>query len=437
MGKPLVNLFVKELRVLFRDPTLIVGTIVIPVLIFPLMGSAIRVSTQATEQQLADVEVSLLNLDPQDGNGSYADLFFAALLATNLTVNNLTSTSVSDAVNRTATEGAPTLVVLPANFSERIGEGHSAQVAVYQVLRTFGPGELGGSQRVLRALAQFNAAIAAQRAQAGLPNATAEEALYPARADSRSIVNGEVRSAPPEAVVSAVLASALTLPLVVGIMILLAAQLAATSVATEKEEKTLEVLLTLPTSRMNILLGKLAGVFIVSIVETASVLVGFTYYSGSFAPSTSSGDLAAMGLLPDAQGYGLLVATLMLAFLSALSLAVLLACYAKDIYGAQALLGALYLPVFLPSIILSFTPVEILPGPLQALLYALPFSYPSLAARAIFTHAYAPIWVGVVWQAVFTVVVLYFAARMFTTERLLTARLGLRRERKQAKGADE
>src|SRR6267143_630807 len=118
MGKPLVNLFVKELRVLFRDPTLVVGTIIIPVLIFPLMGSAIRVSTEATAQQLSNIEVSLLNLDPQDGNGSYSEVFFAALAATNVTVRNVTAPSEADAISRTMAEGPPTLVVVPQNFTE-------------------------------------------------------------------------------------------------------------------------------------------------------------------------------------------------------------------------------------------------------------------------------------------------------------------------------
>ena len=432
MASHIVVLFKKELRVIFRDPTVLVGTLLIPLVLFPLMGSAISVSEQAAVRQLAEMEVAFLSLDGADGNGTLGDAFYLMLVSTNVSVQNATVTSASAAVNWTVERDLDTLVVLPANFTEEVAAGHRATISIYQVLKNFGPTEGGGSARVEAVVAAFNQAVAAQRAAAGLPNATAAEALYPARAQTHSIIHGTVRDVAPEIVINTVLGASLMLPLVVSIMIVMSAQLAATSVAAEKEQKTLEVLLTLPTRRENILAGKLLGVFAVSIVGTLAALIGFSSYAGSITSSLQTTDAAAAGLVPEAQGYALLLVTLLLAFVASLALAVLVASYAKDIYGAQSLMSVVYLPVFLPSIVLMFTPVEILPPAVQAVIYAVPFSYPSLAGKALYTHDYGVLYLGLVWQLVFVAVVLFLAARMFSTEKVLTARLSFRKRKRKA-----
>jgi ABC-2 type transport system permease protein len=213
------------------------------------------------------------------------------------------------------------------------------------------------------------------------------------------------------------------MPIVIMLLIIMAGQLAATSVAMEKEQKTLEVLLTLPIRRINILLGTLAGVVVVSLIATLSYVAGFGYYMSSFTSGGGSVNLAAIGLAPDMAGYALMIVSLFLSFIAALSLAVLLAAYTQDVRSAQSLLGILYVPVMMPAVVLMISPIEILPGALQGALYAMPFTYPILAAKALYTHQYGLIAFGIIYQVVFTTFVLYLAARMFSTEKLLTAKL--------------
>ena len=58
-------------------------------------------------------------------------------------------------------------------------------------------------------------------------------------------------------------------------------QIAATSVAMEKEEKTLETLLTVPVDRFAILMGKVSSTIIVAGVAAVTVLIGYNYMLGS------------------------------------------------------------------------------------------------------------------------------------------------------------
>ena len=437
MPSQFLALLKKELKVTFRDPTVLVGTLIIPLVPFPVMGSAIHVSEEATIEQLSQVEIGYLSLDTTPANASYAAAFHAALAATNLTLVNIAAQDEDGAVANGLAQGLDTVVVVPANFSERIAQGHVATLRIFQVLRNFSPGELGGEQAVRAVLGGFNAGIAATRAASAFNNSTPEELLYPAQARSSSIIHGKVRDVAPDLVVNTVLGGSIMLPIVISIMILTSAQLAATSVAAEKEEKTLEVLLTLPTRRENILLGKLSGVFVVAVVGTVAVLIGFSSYAGNITGSLPTADPASTGLVPETQGYALLLVTLLLSFVASLSLAILVASYAKDIYGAQSLMSIVYLPVFLPSILLSFTPVEILPQGAQMIVYGIPFSYPSLAGKALYTHDYGVLYLGIVYQLLFMGLVLYLAARMFTTEKVLTARLSLGKRKKKGAPPEE
>ena len=99
-----------------------------------------------------------------------------------------------------------------------------------------------------------------------------------------------------------------------------AVQLAATSVAMEKEEKTLETLLTCPIDRLAILGGKLSSSIIIAAVSALAFMAGYNYVLSSITAGISENlklDLAALGLVPSAFGYMLLGLSLFVTLLSA------------------------------------------------------------------------------------------------------------------------
>jgi ABC-2 type transport system permease protein len=213
-------------------------------------------------------------------------------------------------------------------------------------------------------------------------------------------------------------------------LLIFAMQLAATAVASEKEEKTLETLLTLPINRFMILAGKLTGSIIVAVVGAIAYLIGFSYYMNSFTgiiPTEAGVDLAAIGLAPTFLSYVLLGLSLFMALLSALALAISLSVFAEDVRGAQALVGPLSILLVFPMIFTLFSDIYALPFPLSIILLAIPFTHPMLASNVVFTGNYLVAVGGIVYMAIFTVVVLYVAARLFGTEKILTAKLKFKR----------
>jgi ABC-2 type transport system permease protein len=134
-----------------------------------------------------------------------------------------------------------------------------------------------------------------------------------------------------------------------------------------------------------------------------------------------------LGLVPTASGYVLLGISLFVTLLAGLALAVILSAFADDVRGATALVGYIYPLIFIPSFALIYVDINLLPFPIQAVLFAIPFSQPVIASKAVIAGDYLTVVLGVVYVTVFTLVVMYVASRLFATEKILTAKLKFRR----------
>jgi ABC-2 type transport system permease protein len=431
---PLANIVQKELMEMFRDPKLLLGMIIVPMLIFSIMGAAIGSTREAAQKGVSTATVGFFSMDGNDGNGTYSGLLERYMGMSNITCRNITAVDAAEAVRKASDGGDIALLVVPANFTENIASLKSSTVDMYGILRDFSMTEGAVHQRVSSALEGFNQWMVSQRLQQAYPNESAVNLTLPLVARNLSIIKGEPKNIDPNLVGAAIVGATISMPMAMMILLIMAGQLAATSVAMEKEQKTLEVLLSLPVRRINILIGKLSGVIVVSMLATVSYLVGFGFYFQSFGVSAGNVDLAALGLSPTPLGISLLAVSLMLSFVSALSLAILLSVFTKDVRSAQSLMGVLYIPIMIPALVLMFAPINTLPGALQAAVLAIPFSYPIIASQALYTQQYLYVILGIVYQAIFTAGVLAVAARIFSTEKIMTARLSFGKKKPGEQG---
>jgi ABC-2 type transport system permease protein len=215
-------------------------------------------------------------------------------------------------------------------------------------------------------------------------------------------------------------------------------QIAATSVAMEKEEKTLETLLTVPVDRFAILMGKLSSTIIVAGLASVAVMIGYNYVLGSMTlgiPTATSINLVSLGLVPSAFGYFLLGTSLFITLLSGLALAVIMSAFAEDVRGATALVGYIYPVIFIPAMALMYLDINSLPTAVKAIFYAIPYSHPIIASKAVVLGDYTTVVFGIIYVAAFTIVIMYIASRLFATEKILTAKL--RFKRRGAKNAPQ
>jgi ABC-2 type transport system permease protein len=425
--KGLFNIIVKEVKELVRDPKILLGMIIVPLIMFPLMGFAIQTSMEAAEESMGSISMAVMDLD----KGSVAENLTNFLATLNVRIVEVDDLSLAEAVDYVEQSNLTGLIVIPPSFSDNITDGLKAELDVYTVFRGGGIAESTSSSAISTLLKMFEEDLVVQKVGEKFPE-NPETVLDPIELAEKSIIKGKDVNIPPDVLFGLMMSQSLGMPIGIMMLLIFAMQLAATSVASEKEEKTLETLLTLPVSRFTILVGKLTGSIIVAVVGAVAYIVGFSYYMGSFAggmPAESGVDLAAIGLAPTPISYLLLGASLFMSLLSALALAISLSIFAEDVRGAQALVGPLSILLIFPMIFTMFTDIYALPFPLMIVLLAIPFTHPMLAARAAFTGDYLTAIIGIVYVTIFTIAVLYIAAKLFGTEKILTARLKFRRFR--------
>jgi ABC-2 type transport system permease protein len=426
--KGLFNIIVKEVKELVRDPKILLGMIIVPLIMFPLMGFAIQTSMEAAEESMGNVSMAVMDLD----KGPVAENLTNFLTTLNVRIVEVDDLNLTEAVNYVEQSNLTGLIVVPPSFSDNITDGLKAELDVYTVFRGGGIAESTSSSAISALLKTFEEYLVVQKVGEKFPGEDPETVLDPIEMAEKSIIKGKDVNIPPDVLFGLMMSQSLGMPIGIMMLLIFAMQLAATSVASEKEEKTLETLLTLPVNRFTILVGKLTGSIIVAVVGAVAYIVGFSYYMGSFMgvmPSENGVDLAAIGLAPTLISYLLLGASLFMALLSALALAISISIFAEDVRGAQALVGPLSILLIFPMIFTMFTDIYALPFPLMIVLLAIPFTHPMLAARAAFTGDYLTAIIGIVYVTIFTVAVLYIAARLFGTEKILTARLKFRKFR--------
>ena len=411
MLKGIRNVVLKELKELLRDPKILIGMIILPLVMFPLLGMVIGTSIESTEQSLQTITVGIADLDQGEWSKNLTRYLSSI---PNVVIMKITATNLNEAVAQLQTNPKATdLIVIPEGFSANISSHKQATIETYSVYSGKGLTEGATSSIVSQLLAQYNRYLA--------PN------LF--KTEAGSIVKGQPRKIDPRAMLQVMSSQVLVLPVTVSILLMFAMQIAATSVASEKEEKTLETLLSLPIDRFTILLGKMTGSIVVAAVSAVAYMVGFNYYMTSITTgfgSQVSVDLEALGLAPSLLSYILLGASLFVAILSALALAVIISAFTEDVRSAQSYISYLYILIMFPMLLAMFSDINTLPLALRIVAYAIPYTYPMLAAKAAFTGEYLLATSGILYVALFTIILLYVAARLFATEKILTAKLRIR-----------
>jgi ABC-2 type transport system permease protein len=425
MLKGFTTILIKELKELMRDPKILIGMIILPLIMFPVLGLVLGYATETAQSEAQNAIILIVNNDGGNWSNIFVDYLNSSGINT-VIVNNVSPQTVVDQGLLARSNGS-TFIVIPAGFSENLtrhvaGEwAITGKVTVYAEFNAAGGifSGIGGS--TVNALVYgFNRAVA--------PDVIA--------ASQSSIIKGQIEEGVDASTLSGLMLSqSIALPITIMIMLTYAMQIAATSVAMEKEEKTLETLLTTPVDRFAILMGKVSSTIIVAGVAAITVLVGYNYMLGSISLGITSGlgggsvDLVALGLVPSFSGYVLLGVSLFFTLLSALALAVVMSAFSENVRGAQALVGYVYPLIFIPSMALIYLDVNSLPLAVKAIFYAIPYSHPIIAAKAVVTGDYGIVIFGIIYVAVFTVAIMYVASRLFATEKILTAKLRLGKQK--------
>jgi ABC-2 type transport system permease protein len=420
-------LVVKEVKELVRDPKILIGVILMPIIIFPVIGSAMQISQESVQRAIMGASFAVWT----DDDGFVTDALLNYLYSNNTVVPIQASNLEEALLSFTSTDSAA-LVYIPHGYNENITLGIQGRLKVYANLRNLNMAETSSTDVVTSLINIYNYYFSISKiqnlmAQAGA-SGTAQGYRSPITIDYASILKGSVLEIAPSAIFTLVMSQSIMLPIMVMMMVMFAIQMAATSIALEKEQKTLETLMTLPVSRMTILGGKLSGSIVIAVAGSISYLIGFGYYMDSafsFVPDAMSMNLSDVNIGITPMGFVLVGIVMFVTLVSALAMALSVAVFADNVRSAQSFTSILITPIMVPALVLMFSDIEMLPQSLQYILLIIPYTHSIIATKAAFLGNYFVVLRSIFFISIWTVVVLYIAAKIFSTERIITARFSL------------
>jgi ABC-2 type transport system permease protein len=405
------NITKKEIRELLTPATFV--PIILVALIFATMGNSIQGIQQQT---LEPPTIGVINED----NNTLGIVASTILQSHAKSVYN--STSIADLQNGVEIvkqHNGVAVIIIPQNFTEQIIQEQPGRFQVYWIMKGSGLMDTISSSALESLIAYINTNISKELIKKNT-SVNASFVLAPTqRLETTYFKNREFVGISPNSISGMLSSQSLLIPIVMMMIIIMAGGIVITSMALEKENKTLETLLTLPVKRTSIVSGKIIAAAVIGLLLAIIYMLGMQYYFSGLGMSSGI-TLASYGLVLTPTDFIWIGISLFIALIAGLSLCMLLGTFAKNYKSAQTLTFPITMLAMIPMFITMFADFDTLPLALKILTFAIPFSHPMIAPRALLFHNYTLVIGGIVYVTLFAIVIISIVVWVFKTDRLLT-----------------
>ncbi len=426
-SKRLSILIKKEVKELLRDPKILIVMILVPSLMFVAMGEIFGFTMEKTAEEIQkEVNIAVINLD----NDWASQLLIQTIQysqKTNLTIikdpgYNVTELSVKGNYNL--------IIVIPQDFTEKITSNEKAELTLYSIIKGISLTSTIKSSIIEQLIGTFQENLVKNWLKQAFPDKNPDVMLHPLYTEQYAVLKGKEF---PVEVIYSFLNQAFLLILGPFIVLSMGAGLAAASIGIEKEEKTLETLLSLPIKRSHILVSKTIGALIVAIVGSIAMGFGLYYYMMKIfsLPSTMGGEVTGgLGVKDVIQLLGTSnLALIGIGFFVSLALVLILsiviASLTSNVREAQAIAGYIWIPVILPMFLTMYLDLSSMSQATQIGMALLPFTTSIIALKTAFEGQTVLAYISLFSNIGYILIVLLLGAKWFSGEKILTTRLKL------------
>lgn len=240
------------------------------------------------------------------------------------------------------------------------------------------------------------------------------------------------------------------IPIIVFVLVMYTSQMIIGAISTEKIDKTLETLLSAPVSRSAVLGSKMLAAAIVALINAVSFMIGYYVLVGGAMTSAMSLDTVSsavsdtisysnamnqLGLHLEITDYLLVGIQTFLTIMISLSVSIILGAMANDAKSAQNLVMPVMMCAMIPYIISMVSDINTLPTVIKTLVYAIPFTHTFTAMNNLMFGNDKIFVFGIIYQAVVFAVCMFFAIRIFNSDKIFTSSLNLVQKSKLRKKA--
>ncbi|MDD7429175.1 MAG: ABC transporter permease [Oscillospiraceae bacterium] len=357
--------------------------------------------------------------------------------------------------------GIDNLIIIPEGFGDSVLVDKKPAEVRYVCKLGMGFGGLMKSTSASDALSAIEASVgdSVLLDSYGLSEEEIERVNSPVLTVEYSTLNGKTAQVSSSILGSVLMTQSMIAPFVIFFLLLMASQMIMTAISTEKIDKTLETLLSAPVPRITILTAKMVAALVVAIIDALVMVVGMIGYifgmMGSVGEEISSLSAeAASGVAADmsdaaslAQGmmdlgltlgigdYLLFGLQMFLSVLIGLALALILGALCEDVQSMNTLLMPIMILVMIPFFITMFMDTTAMDPVLKTILYIIPFSHSYMALNNLMTGSMVAFWGGLAYQIIFLIGTMFFAVKMFTTDKIFTMTGAIAQKKQQRQAA--
>lgn len=390
----IMKIIKKEVRELFKKSTLI--AMIIIAFMFGYLGKTL---SSAGKEINDDPKIVLINED----NDYYSNIY----------ANQIKSMgSVAD-----ASDAEVNTITIPEGFSDSITKGVKAPVHIHYYMK--GAAIMNSIEtEIFERLLSVSATGISDSLIKNKMDIAPSVIRDPIQIINITTIKGKTfDNMSPGYIMSQLGTQVSTLPVLIMMLIIMSGSTVISSMAFEKENKTLETLLTMPVKRSYIISGKIIGSAIVGLVFAGIYIIGFRYYMNSLSFGESVMSSFSMSLT--VQEWILLLLSFLSSLLAGLGACMLLGAFTKDSKTSQTMIFPITISAMFSMFMTMFIDFSTMAPALKVIYFIIPFSHPMMAFRELLFGNYMLVVSGIVYCFVFFFIMIGITARIFSSDILL------------------
>ncbi|MBR1592314.1 MAG: ABC transporter permease [Ruminococcus sp.] len=440
-----INLLKKELKELINTQ-MIISLVVVMVM---LMAVGNLMTSTINEVSKTEYKISLSDRDDTDFTKSMLEK-----LKENGNVITLIDTQGDDYAGILNENNLDSIVIIPEGFTDAIDKNEKPQlITVSRMESAAMMSNIGNHVSDITSL--IRSCIYEELSQrAGISDEELKYMNNPVDIIDNTVVSDKSASISVDTIMNNVMMKNQILPIIVFVLIMMVSQMIMSAIANEKIDKTLETLLSAPVSRSSVIGAKMLAAAIVALLNAVFYMIGFSSFMSGTVGSTMStsvnmeqltegigsvGDiistevkLSQLGLSLSVTDYLLVGLQLFITIMICLSISIILGALVNDVKSSQTMLMPLLMLAMVPYMVSLFADVNSLPAGFRILVYAIPFTHTfSAISNLMFGHDLIFV-MGLVYQVIVLAVCMFFALRLFNSDKILTISLNFGKKDKRS-----
>jgi ABC-2 type transport system permease protein len=426
-----INLLKKEISELV-NAQMIIG-LVVSLGLFWIMGNVMQSVTSELAEDAKNTNVYICDMDDSDVTHE----LIKNMESDGATVNKVTVNG-EDYASAFKDNSFKSFVVLPKGFADQLAKGDKPEVISVTKLRSASTfSGLTGGTDTAEALINKYVSIEISK-QHGVTEEDLKNIESELTVVSHTVVADKSAKVSSGAVLGKITTTNLILPIIIMVLVLMTSQSLIASISNEKIDKTLETLLSAPVSRGSVITAKMLAAAIVALINAGVMMIGFSAYSKGMTGAVtndlgvseavdkalSAGDaMKQLGLNLGFTDYLLVGVQLFITIMICLAISIILGALVNDSKTSQTMLLPIMMMVMIPWFVSMFTDVNSLPMIPRIIVYAIPFTHTFTSIPNLMFGNMTEFWIGMAYQIIVFAVVMFFALRLFKSDKILTMSL--------------